>query len=50
MRSLQLLRAYGEQVFIAFDQLLNALIPPIDGTVGYADGIYTGHLYRTNGK
>ena len=37
MTAWQLLKAYGEQVFIAFDQLANALIPPIDGTIGYAD-------------
>ena len=30
MTAWQLLKAYGEQVFIAFDQLANALIPPID--------------------
>lgn len=46
----QLLKEYGVQVFIAVDQLCNALIPPIDGTLSYADGIYTGHLHRTNGK
>ena len=45
MRSLQLLRAYGEQAFIALDQLANALIPPIDGTVSYADALFTRHLY-----
>lgn len=50
MKLAGLLRDYGVQVFIAIDQLANALIPPLDGTVSYADGIYTGHLYRTNGK
>ena len=41
----QLFKAWGEQVFIALDQLANALPPPIDGTVGYADALFTGHLY-----
>ena len=50
MRFWKLLKAYGEQVFIALDQLANALIPPLEGTVSYADGIYTRHLYRTNVK
>lgn len=33
----KLVKAWGEQVFIAFDQLANVLPPPLDGTVGYAD-------------
>ena len=48
MRSLQLLRAYGEQLFIAADQLLNALIPPLDGTVSYADETLSARCYRAN--
>ena len=36
-----LLKEYGVQCFIAFDQLANALIPPIDGTVSYAAGTRT---------
>ena len=45
---IQLLRAYGEQVFIAFDQLANALIPPIDGTVSYADETLSARCYRAH--
>ena len=44
----QLLKAYGVQVFIAVDQLLNALIPPIDGTVGYADETLSARAYRAH--
>lgn len=45
-RMLALLRAYGEQVFIAVDQLANALIPPLDGTVSYADETLSARSYR----
>ena len=48
MRSLQLLRAYGEQLFIAADQLANALIPPLDGTVSYADETLSARAYRAH--
>ena len=48
MRTMQLLRAYGEQVFIAFDQLVNALIPPLDGTVSYADETLSARAYRAH--
>ena len=33
MRFWKLLKAYGEQVLVALDQLANALIPPLGGTV-----------------
>jgi hypothetical protein len=42
----QLLKEYGVQVFIAFDQLINALIPPLDGTIGYADETLSARSYR----
>ena len=42
----KLLKAYGEQVFIAVDQLVNALIPPLDGTVSYADETLSARCYR----
>lgn len=45
-RILSLLRAYGEQVFIAADQLVNALIPPLDGTISYADETLSARSYR----
>jgi hypothetical protein len=48
MRALSLLRAYGEQVFIALDQLANALIPPLDGTVSYADETLSARCYRAH--
>ena len=47
-RVLALARAYGEQVFIGFDQLINALIPPLDGTVSYADETLSARCYRAH--
>ena len=44
----QLLKAYGEQVFIAADQLVNALIPPLEGTVSYADETLSARCYRAH--
>lgn len=41
----QLLKEWGMQVFIGLDQFANTLPPPIDGTVGYADVLFAGHLY-----
>lgn len=35
-----------EQVFIAADQLVNALIPPLDGTISYADETLSARSYR----
>lgn len=46
MTRLQLLKEYGIQVFIAFDQLVNALIPPLDGTISYADETLSARSYR----
>ena len=43
-----LLKAYGVQLFIAVDQLCNALIPPIDGTIGYADETLSARCYRAH--
>ena len=43
-----LLKAYGAQVFIAVDQLCNALIPPIDGTLSYADETLSARSYRAH--
>lgn len=48
MTAWQLLRAYCEQVFLALDQLCNALIPPIDGTVSYADETLSARCYRAH--
>lgn len=47
-RALALLRAYGEQIFIAVDQLANALIPPVDGTVSYADETLSARCFRAH--
>ena len=44
----QLLKNYGVQVFIAADQLLNALIPPLDGTLSYADETLSARSYRAH--
>ena len=48
MRFWKLLKAYGEQVLIALDQLCNALIPPLDGTVSYADETLSARCYRAH--
>ena len=48
MRFWKLLKAYGEQAFIALDQLANALIPPLDGTVSYADETLSARAYRAH--
>ena len=48
MRFWMLLKAYGEQLFIAADQLLNALIPPLDGTVSWADKTLSARCYRAH--
>ena len=39
----KLIKDYGVQCFIAFDQLANALRPPIDGTLSYADETLSAH-------
>ncbi len=44
----QLIKAYGVQVFIAVDQLCNALIPPLDGTLSYADETLSARSYRAH--
>lgn len=43
-----LLRDYGVQVFIAVDQLANALIPPLDGNLSYADETLSARSYRAH--
>ena len=48
MKFWKLLKAYGEQVLIALDQLANALIPPLDGTVSYADETLSARCYRAH--
>ena len=48
MKFWKLLKAYGEQVLIALDQLANALIPPLDGTVSYADETLSARAYRAH--
>lgn len=39
-------KQYPIQVFIAIDQLFNALIPPIDGTLSWADETLSARSYR----
>lgn len=39
-------KQYPQQVFIAFDQLVNAIIPPIGGTLSYADETLSARSYR----
>lgn len=48
MKLLRLLRDWWIQVFIAFDQLVNTLIPPLDGTIGYADETLSARCYRAH--
>ena len=48
MKALYLLRDWGVQVFLALDQLANVLIPPIDGTIGYADETLSARSYRAH--
>ena len=43
-----LIKAYGVQIFIAVDQLCNALIPPLDGTLSYADETLSARSYRAH--
>lgn len=37
-----------KQALIALDQLANALIPPLDGTVSYADETLSARAYRAH--
>lgn len=46
MKLAQLTYEYGHQVFIAFDQLVNALIPPLTGTISWADETLSARSYR----
>ena len=39
-------KQYPQQVFIAFDQLINSLIPPVGGTLSYADETLSARSYR----
>ena len=48
MKALYLLRDWGVQVLLALDQLANALIPPIDGTIGFADETLSARCYRAH--
>ena len=48
MKILCLIRDYFVQVFLALDQLANTLIPPIDGTIGYADETLSARCYRAH--
>lgn len=46
--SWQLMKDWGVQVFIGFDQFVNTLIPPLDGTIGYADETLSARSYRAH--
>ena len=39
---------YPQQIFIAVDQLVNALIPPWGGTLSYADETLSARSYRAH--
>lgn len=47
MKALERWKLYPQQVFIAFDQLLNALIPPF-GALSYADETLSARTYRAH--
>ena len=44
----KLMFAWWEQVALGFDQFLNTLPPPIDGTIGYADETLSARCYRAH--
>lgn len=48
MKTIRLLRDWWVQVFLALDQLVNVLIPPLDGTIGYADETLSARAYRAH--
>lgn len=48
MKALYLLRDWFVQIFLAFDQLANVLIPPVDGTIGFADETLSARCYRAH--
>jgi hypothetical protein len=48
--ALWLLRAYITQIFLAVDQLLNALIPPFTGSVSMADETLSARSFRAYAK
>jgi len=39
---------YPQQVFIAFDQVANALMPPLFGTLSFADETLSARCYRAH--
>lgn len=43
-------KQYPIQVLIAIDQLINALIPPIDGTLSWADETLSARAHRMRVK
>jgi hypothetical protein len=43
---MKLFLSYFVQVFLALDQLANALIPPIGGTLSYADETLSARSWR----
>ena len=48
MRFWKLLKAWGEQILLWLDQGANVLIPPLDGTIGYADETLSARCYRAH--
>ncbi len=40
--------AWLVQMLIAFDQLINAIIPPLTGTLSYADETLSARCYRAH--
>ena len=43
-----LLKEWGVQILLALDQLANALIPPLDGTLSGADETLSARCYRAH--
>lgn len=44
----RLMKAWGEQILLWLDQGANVLIPPLDGTIGYADETLSARCYRAH--
>lgn len=44
----KLLKEWGVQILLWLDQGANVLIPPLDGTIGYADETLSARCYRAH--
>ena len=44
----KLMKEWGLQILLWIDQGANVLIPPLDGTIGYADETLSARCYRAH--